>query len=68
MTVLDKKPVEPRISGKDSALQDWVRALAATAPIAGNPQRTLPCVIEELSHTHGEAPTLMSARETLTYR
>ena len=33
--------------GKDSALRDWVRALEATAPIAGQPQRILLDAIED---------------------
>jgi fatty-acyl-CoA synthase len=68
MTLLETKQATPRIGGKYSALRDWVRALEAMAPIAGNPQRILPCVIEELSQTRGETPALLSARECLTYR
>jgi len=55
-------------SGKQTPLRDWVRALEATAPIAANPQRLLPCVIEELAQTRGDAPALVSAGESLTYR
>jgi len=55
-------------AGKDAALRDWVRALEATAPIAGHPQRILPRVIEEVAHRRGEAEALISARGTLTYR
>jgi fatty-acyl-CoA synthase len=68
MTLIEAERAQPRIGGKDSALRDWVRALEATAPIAANPHRTLPRVIEELAQTHGDAPALLSARETLTYR
>ena len=35
----------------DTALRDWLRALEATAPIASNPQRMLPDVIEELAQS-----------------
>jgi fatty-acyl-CoA synthase len=50
-----------------SALRDWVRALEATAPIAINPQRLLPGVIEELAQIYRDAPALLSAEEHLTY-
>jgi fatty-acyl-CoA synthase len=55
-------------AGKDTALRDWLRALEATAPIDGNPERILPCVIEELAQRHGDTDALISARGTLTYR
>src|SRR5580704_4240894 len=48
--------------------RDWVRALEATAPIAANPQRILPRVIEELAQSRGDAPALVSARESFSYR
>jgi fatty-acyl-CoA synthase len=54
-------------SAKDSALGDWVRALEATAPIARNPQRLLLNVIAELAEARGDAPALLSARETLSF-
>jgi len=68
MTLIEAEQARPRTGGKDSALRDWVRALEATAPIAANPQRILPRVIEELSETRGDAPALLSANECLTYR
>ncbi len=68
MTLIEAEQARPRTGGKDSALRDWVRALEATAPIAGNPQRILPRVIEELAETRGDAPALLSAHERLTYR
>ncbi|HUD86684.1 MAG TPA: AMP-binding protein, partial [Xanthobacteraceae bacterium] len=68
MTLLEAEHAAPRAGGKDGALHDWVRALTATAPIAGNPQRILPDVIEEVAQDHGEAVALISARECLTYR
>ena len=68
MTLIEAEQARPRTGGKDSALRDWVRALEATAPIAGNPQRILPRVIEELAETRGDAPALLSAHEHLTYR
>jgi fatty-acyl-CoA synthase len=68
MSLLEAERAKPQTGGKDSALRDWVRALEATAPIAGNPQRILPRVIEELAETRGDAPALLSAGECLTYR
>jgi fatty-acyl-CoA synthase len=68
MTLIEAEPARPRLGGKDSALRDWVRALEATAPIAANPARILPRVIEELAETRGDAPALLSAHECLTYR
>src|SRR5580692_4637750 len=68
MSLLEAERAKPRTGGKDSALRDWVRALEATAPIAGNPQRILPRVIEELAETRGDAPALLSGGECLTYR
>jgi fatty-acyl-CoA synthase len=68
MTLIEAEQARPRTSGKDSALRDWVRALEATAPIAGNLQRIFPRVIEELAETRGDAPALLSAHECLTYR
>ena len=57
-----------RTGGKESALRDWVRALEATAPIAGDPQRILPRIIENMAQTRGDSLALISARESLTYR
>jgi fatty-acyl-CoA synthase len=68
MSLLEAERAKPRAGGKDSALRDWVRALEATAPIAGNPQRIFSRVIEELAETRGDAPALLSAAECLTYR
>ncbi len=53
---------------KDSPAKAWLRALEMTAPIAANPGRTLPAIIDELAARHGNAPALISDRETLSYR
>ena len=53
---------------ESSAAKGWLRALAMTAPIARQPARTLPVIIEELADDFGEAPALLSDRETLTFR
>jgi fatty-acyl-CoA synthase len=68
MSVLELDRSAPRHGGGDSAAKAWLRALAATAPIAAHPQRTLPAQIEELADTYADAPALISDRETLTYR
>src|SRR5208337_3343324 len=49
------------------ALRDWVRALEVTAPIAANPHRLLPQIIEQLAQTQSDAPALLSAGETFSY-
>jgi fatty-acyl-CoA synthase len=58
---------QPKREGGDSAAKAWLRALAATAPITAHPERTLPALIEELAEIYGDAPALLSDRETLTY-
>jgi fatty-acyl-CoA synthase len=68
MTLIEAERTAPPGGGKDGALRDWVRALEATSPIAANPTRILPRVIEEIAATRGDAPALLSAHETLSYR
>jgi len=50
------------------ASQAWLRALELTAAIPRNRDRVLPTVIEELAARSGEAPALLSDRESMTYR
>ena len=57
-----------KIGPKTGALQDWVRALEATATISTNPRHILSSVIAAIAHKHAEAPALISERESLTYR
>ena len=68
MTLIGAELAKLRTSGNDSALRDWVRALEATAPIASDPRRIFPRVIEELAEARGDAPALLSASECLSYR
>jgi fatty-acyl-CoA synthase len=68
MSVIDVDPLPQHTGGKETALRDWVRALEATAAIVRNPRRTLLDAIEELGESCGDAPALLSARESLTYR
>src|ERR1700693_5569922 len=56
-----------RKSGRNSSLKAWVRALELTAPIAQNPSRTLPVLIDSLADRYGSAPALVSRTESLTY-
>jgi fatty-acyl-CoA synthase len=55
--------------GTQSPAKAWLRALELTAPIAIHPGRIFSTVIEEIADTvDGEAPALLSDRESLTYR
>ncbi len=49
-------------------LRGAFRALKMTTPIARNPARVFPAVIEELADKYGDAPALISDRERLSYR
>ncbi|MFN3347754.1 long-chain-acyl-CoA synthetase [Pseudorhodoplanes sp.] len=49
-------------------LRGVLRALRMTTHIARNPNRIFPNVIEELAARHGDAPALLSPRETFSYR
>jgi fatty-acyl-CoA synthase len=50
-----------------SPAKAWLRALELTASIARNRHRTLSTVIEEVAARMGNAPALLSDRESLTY-
>ena len=58
---------EAAITLSDFAGKTWLRALTATAPIANEPDRTLPARIEELALVHGNAPALLGENECLSY-
>jgi fatty-acyl-CoA synthase len=51
-----------------SPAKAWLRALELTTPIANNPRRILPVVIEEVAKKVGDAPALLSDDECFTYR
>jgi fatty-acyl-CoA synthase len=55
-------------TGSGSAAKAWVRALELTGTIARRPNRLFPTVIEELAEKLGDAPALLSDRESLSYR
>src|ERR1043165_2557723 len=57
-----------RDRAKDSPAKAWLRALEMTAPIAANPSRTLPAMLDALAERHGDAPALISEHETMSYR
>ena len=56
------------VNSNGSAAKAWLRALELTAPIARTPDRILSTVIDELAAQWGDAPSLLSDRECLTYR
>ncbi len=68
MAVIEAERARPSRADKDTALRDWVRALEATAPIAADPRRLLCHVIAELAQTQGDAPALLGAGQSLSYR
>ncbi len=45
----------------------WLRALELTAPIARNPTRTFPVLVDDLAEKFGPAPALLSAQDGLSY-
>lgn len=57
-----------RLKGDLTYLQGALRALKLTTPIAKNPGRVFPHVIEELASRFGDAPALIGSAETFTYR
>src|SRR6516164_8956649 len=44
------------------------RVLRLTRPIARNPKRIFPLLVDELAARHGDRPALTSKRESLSYR
>jgi fatty-acyl-CoA synthase len=57
-----------RLRGDVITLKGALRTLKMTTPIAKNPGRVFPQVIDELAEKFGDAPALLSDRERLTYR
>ena len=55
-------------TGQPTPARAWLRALEMTAPIADNPTRTLPRVVQELAEKFGDAPALLSERECWSFR
>jgi len=65
LTEQDAPATVARRSGSPS--KAWLRALELTAPIANNPSRIFPTVMEEAAERFAEAPALLSDHECLTY-
>ena len=57
-----------RLTGDIGYLRGALRTLKITTPIAKNPNRIFPDVIEQLAGQHETAPALLSDRESFTYR
>src|SRR5437764_12397623 len=57
-----------RLSADVTWLRGALRALRMTTPIAKNPTRVFPFVVEELAEKFGNTPALLSARERFTFR
>jgi fatty-acyl-CoA synthase len=57
-----------RLKGDVVTLKGALRTLKMTTPIAKNPTRVFPDVIEDLAEKFGDAPALLSDREKLSYR
>src|SRR5260221_643150 len=55
-------------SAAGSSVQGWLRALEMTKPIAARPTRILPVIIDELAEKYGDAPALLSDRESFSFR
>jgi fatty-acyl-CoA synthase len=57
-----------RLTADVTDLRGALRTLRATTPIARNPTRVFPLLIEELAERHGDAPALLASREQFSYR
>jgi fatty-acyl-CoA synthase len=57
-----------RLSADVVCLKGALRILRMTTPIAKNPTRIFPTVIEDLAEKFGDAPALLSDRESFSYR
>ena len=51
-----------------ACLKGALRTLKTTTPIAKHPTRVFPVIIDELADRYGDAPALLSDRESFTYR
>jgi fatty-acyl-CoA synthase len=57
-----------RLSGDIAYLRGALRTLKMTTPIAKNPTRVFPHVVDDLADKYKDAPALLSDRENFTYR
>ena len=60
-------PSRPKQPSRSSVLADWTRALAATAAMDAQPDRTLAVVVADIAAVCPDAPALLSDRESFTY-
>jgi fatty-acyl-CoA synthase len=51
-----------------ACLKGALRTLRMTTPIAKHPTRVFPVIVDELADRYGDAPALLSDRESFTYR
>src|SRR5258708_4818146 len=51
-----------------ACLRGALRTLNMTTPIARHPTRVFPIIVDELADRYGDAPALLSDRESFTYR
>jgi fatty-acyl-CoA synthase len=56
-----------RLKDDVTFLKGALRALRMTIPIAKNPTRVFPHVVDELAERYGDAPALIGVRETFSY-
>ena len=64
---MSELPKQAAPTAGPSVSKAWLRALELTAPIARNRERILPSVIAEIASRLGDAPALLSDRESMTY-
>src|SRR5882724_8676929 len=57
-----------RLAADVMTIRGALRTLRMTTHIARNPTRVFPNVVEELADQYGDAPALLSERESYTYR
>jgi fatty-acyl-CoA synthase len=57
-----------RVAADVTSLGGALRILRMTTPIAKNPTRVFPVVVEDLAEKFGDAPALLADRESFTYR
>jgi fatty-acyl-CoA synthase len=57
-----------RLAADVTTMRGAMRTLRMTTHIAKNPTRIFPDVVEELADRYGDAPALLSDRESFTYR
>ncbi|MDP6184133.1 MAG: long-chain-acyl-CoA synthetase, partial [Gammaproteobacteria bacterium] len=57
-----------RLKGDAVVLREAARALRMVTPIAKNPDRVFPDIVEELAQEFGDAPALIGKTEQLSYR